>query len=337
MPVSSFQHRILRAAAAFIAGLTVLMQATPSHAQADAAAGFPSRPIRVIVPYAAGGGNDILARVVGAKLSELLGGQPLVIENRAGGGGRPAAEWVLNQPHDGYTLFVSASGVMSVAAAIFPKLAYHPTKSFVPLSMIGRYPLIVVIPQEHPAQSVKELVDWAKKNPEKTNYASTSPAFIIANELLKLNSGMPATMVPYKSSGEMVASVAAGHTTVAILDGPPAMPMIQAKKVRAIAVTGSQRLPQLPDVPSMAEAGYPGVDVQLWNGYFLAAGTPPAIVTKLEDAVRRAITDPSVSAKLRDMAIMGGGNSSKEFTAMINKDIDNYVDVVRKGKLKFDN
>ena len=148
----------------------------------------------------------------------------------AAAGGRPAAEYVTQQPQDGYTLFVGASGVMSVAAAAFPNLAYHPTKSFVPLSMIANFPLIVVIPIDHPAKTVKELVEWAKKNPDKANYASTSPAFITATELLKLKSGMPGTMIPYKSSNEMILSVMQGQTLLAISDGPPAMPHDQGRQ-----------------------------------------------------------------------------------------------------------
>ncbi len=270
----------------------------------------------------------------GRRLGEILK-QPIIIENRPGAGGRTAAAFVLEQPADGYTLFVGASGVMSVAAAAYPNLPYHPTKSFAPLAMIASFPLILVIPENHPAKTVKELVDWAKKNPDKSNYASTSPAFITATELLKLKSGMPGTMIPYKSSNEMVSSVAAGHTLLAITDGPPAMPMIQGKKVRAIAVTGSQRSDQLPDVPSMAESGFPDVNTQLWSGFFASAKTPPAITKKLEDALRQSISDKGVSEKLRGMAVTPGNISADEFKAMIDKDIQGYVDVIKAANLKF--
>ena len=138
--------------------LAVSLTATAVPAQ-DAAANFPNKPIRVIVPFAAGGGNDIFARLVGQKLSEILG-QPVINENKPGAGGRIAAEYVMNQPHDGYTLFIGASGVMSVAAAAYPNLSYHPTKTFIPLSMIANFPLILVVPPDHPAKNVKELVEW---------------------------------------------------------------------------------------------------------------------------------------------------------------------------------
>jgi tripartite-type tricarboxylate transporter receptor subunit TctC len=328
MSVLKLGRAMLGALAIATAGLS-----SPASAQ-DAAANYPTRPIRVIVPFAAGGGNDILARLVGQKLGESLG-QTLVIENRAAAGGRPAAEYVTQQPQDGYTLFVGASGVMSVATAAYPNLAYHPTKSFVPLSMIANFPLILVIPIDHPAKTVKELVEWAKKNPDKANYASTSPAFITATELLKLKSGMPGTMIPYKSSNEMVLSVMQGQTLLAISDGPPAMPMIRAGKVKAIAVTGDKRSEELPDVPSMAESGFPEVNTKLWSGFFIGAKTPKPIVDKLEAALRKAITHPDVAGKLKAMAMTPGGTSSAEFSAMIDKDIATYQEVIKAANLKF--
>jgi len=317
-------------------GLTALVTAAvaPAVAQGDAAAGYPNKPIKIVIPFGAGGGNDLFARLVGQRFSELIK-QTVVIENKPGAGGRIAAEYVMNQPHDGYTIFVGASGVMSVAAAIYPNLPYHPTKTFVPLTMIANFPLIVVIPKDHPAKTVKELVEWAKKNPDKANYAATSPAFIISTELLKLKSGMPGTMIPYKSSNEMVLSVMQGQTLLAISDGPPAIPMIKGDKVRAIAVTGSKRSDELPDVPSMAEQGYPEVNTQLWSGFFAAVGTPPAVLAKLEATLRQAIADAEVSKKLKAMAVNPGGNSSAEFRAMIDKDIQGYVEVVKAANLKF--
>jgi tripartite-type tricarboxylate transporter receptor subunit TctC len=318
------------------AAAVTLAAVAPAIAQQGDAASYPNKPIRVVVPFAAGGGNDIFARLVGSKLSEILG-QSVINENKPGAGGRIAAEFVMNQPHDGYTLLIGASGVMSVAAAAYPNLSYHPTRTFVPLSMIANFPLILVIPIDHPAKTVKELVEWAKKNPDKANYASTSPAFITATELLKLKSGMPGQMIPYKSSNEMILSIIQGQTLLAISDGPPAIPQIKAGKVKAIAVTGAERSPELPDVPSMAEAGFPDVNTKLWSGYFAPVNTPPAIVAKLEAGFRKAISDADVSTKLKAMAVNPGGNSSADFRAMIDKDIQSYVDVIKAANLKFDN
>ena len=326
-------NRFSRVVAGAAVALAIIASSVPAQAQGDAA-NYPNKPIRLIVPFAAGGGNDIFARLVGSKLSEILG-QQLVIENRPAAGGRPAAEFVSNQPADGYTLFVGASGVMSIASAVFPKLAYHPTKSFIPLSMIANFPLILVSPVENPAKTVTELVAFAKANPGKSNYGTTSPAFTISTELLKLKTGMPGVAIPLKSSNEMILCVIQQQCLLSISDGPPAIPQISAGKVRALAVTGSERSPQLPNVPSMAEAGLPEVNTKLWSGFFAPAKTPPAIAEKLEAALRKAITDPGVSAKLREMAVTPGGTASADFRKMIDADIQNYVSVVKAANLKF--
>ncbi len=288
-----------------------------------------------MVGFAAGGGNDIFARLVGQKFSELIG-QPVVIENRAGAGGRLAAEYVSHQPADGYTLLIGASGATSIAAAIYPNLPYKPAETFVPLAMIARFPLFMVIAADQPAKTVKEVVEWAKAHPDKANYATTSPAFTITTELLKLKSGMPGIAIPYRSSTDMILSVVSGQTMTAIADGPPTVPMVKAGKVKAVAVTGAERSAELPDVPSMAEAGYPDVDIHLFSGIFAPAATPAAIVAKLEKALNEAIRDPGVSEKLRAMAVEPGGGTPEDFKRMIETDIVKYQDVVKAANLHFE-
>src|SRR5947209_6161039 len=275
-----------------------LLVSAPAHAQGD----YPNRTIRIIVGFAAGGGNDIFARLVGAKLQELIG-QTVIIENKPGAGARLANEYAANQPADGYTLLVSASGGMSIASAIYPKLAYHPTKSFVPLTMIANFPLILAVAADHPAKTVPELIAWMKANPDKANYATSSPAFTIATELFKLKTGAPGTAIPYKGSGESLVAVLSGQTAFTIADGPPTVPLVKGGKIRALAVTGSQRSAELPDVPSMGEMGYPEVNTKLWSGFFTPAATPPAIAKKLETALRNAIKAPDVADKLKAMAV----------------------------------
>ena len=322
-----------RAALAQAALLASALQ--PLQAQTDPAANFPNKPIRMIVPFAAGGGNDIFARLVGAKASEFLG-QQFVIENRPAAGGRIAAEFAANQPGDGYTIFVGASGVMSISAAVYPKLAYHPTRSFIPLTMTADFPLIVTSPINIAPKTVGEIIAYAKANPDKANYGTTSPAFTIAAELLKLKSGMPGVAIPVKSTGEMILCVMQQNCLIGMSDGPPAIPQIKDGKVRALAVTGAERSPELPDVPSMAEAGYPEVNTKLWSGFFAPAATPPAIAKKLEAAFARAIRDPDVSAKLKAIAVTPRGNSSDEFRRIIDDDIKAYVEVVKAANLHFE-
>jgi tripartite-type tricarboxylate transporter receptor subunit TctC len=305
--------------------------AVPAFAQAD----YPSRPVRMIVGFAAGGGNDIFARLVGAKLSEIIG-QAVVIENKPSAGGRLAAEYVAQQSPDGYTLLVAASGMMSIAGAIYSDLKYDPVKSFTPLAMIANFPLIFVVAGDHPANNVKELVAWAKAHPDKSNYPSTSPSFTITSELFKLKSGIPGVMIPYKGSNEMILAVIDGQSLFAFPDGPPTVPQVKAGKLKALAVTGAERSSQLPDTPSMSEAGYPDVDVHLWSGVFAPTGTPAPIVAKLSAALNQAIHDTTVSDKLKAMAVNPGGPSGDEFKRQIASEISKYSEVVKAANLHFE-
>src|SRR6266540_5993220 len=296
---------------------------------------YPNKPIRLIVGFAAGGGNDLFARLIGQKLGENIG-QNVIIENKPGAGGRLAVDFVKNQPADGYTLMVAASGQMAIAAAIYPKLPYHPTRDFIPITMIANFPLILAGPADDKIKTVKDLVAYGKANPDKSNYATSSPAFTITTELFKLKTGMPAVAVPYKSSNEMMLSVAGGNPLFAIADGPPTMPLVQGGKIRALAVTGSERSSELPDVPSMAEAGYPEVNIGLWSGLFVVTGTPPAIASKLATESRRALADPGVREKLKAMAVNPGGGPGEEFRKRIDGDIKLFADVAKAANLKFE-
>jgi tripartite-type tricarboxylate transporter receptor subunit TctC len=303
----------------------------PALAQTD----FPKQPIHFIVGFAAGGGNDLFARVVVQKLQENSG-ITTVIENKVGAGGRIAAEYAARATPDGYTVLVGATGQMSIASAIYPNLTYHPTKSFIPLNMIASFPLVLVVPFDHPVKNVKDMVAWAKANPDKSNYGTSSPAFTIASELLKLKTGMPAVAIPYKSSNESNLSVLSGQSLFTISDGPPVIPLVEGKKIRALAVTGSVRSPELPDVPSMAEVGYPEVNTQLWSGFFVPVGTPAPVVAKLTAELAKAIADPAVQTSLKKMAVTPGGPTGDAFKKYIDDDIKTHADVVAAAKLKFE-
>src|SRR6476619_1444273 len=316
-----------------LAGLAAIV-AGAAGAQGDSAASFPTRPIHLIVGFAAGGGNDLFARLVGQKLSENIG-QPVIVENKAGAGGRIAVEYVKSQPADGYTIMVAASGQMAVASAIYPKLSYHPTRDFLPLTMIASFPLILAGPADDAINSVKDLVAYGKANPDKSNYATSSPAFTITTELFKLKTGMPAVAVPYKSSNEMMLSVAGGNTLFSIADRPPTVPLVQGGKTRALAVTGSERSPELPDVPSMAEAGYPEANTQLWSGFFVPAGAPAPVVAKLTAELGKALADPGVQEGLKKMAVKHGGPTGDAFKKRIDEDIKTFADVAKAANLTF--
>jgi tripartite-type tricarboxylate transporter receptor subunit TctC len=299
-------------------------------------ASYPTRPIRIIVGFAAGGGNDLVARIVGPKLSETLG-QPIIVENRPGAAGQLAVSYVQSQPADGYTLLIGATGQLAIATAIYPNLPFHPTKTLIPLTLLGSYWLAIAGSTQHGIGSLKDLVAFAKANPDKSNYPSSSPAFTIPAELLKLKTGMPGQTIPYKSTNEMMLSIAAGQTLFGFADPPIVLPLAQGGKIRVLAMTGSSRLPELPDVPTVAESGFGNIDIRLqWIGAFTPAGTPPAIVRKLETAMRRAVADPAVRDRLKAVAYTPDGRPGEEFKQLIDDDIRAYADVVKAANLKFD-
>ena len=305
---------------------------TATAARAD---DYPSRTIRFIVGFAAGGGNDLFARLVVQKFQEQTH-HTAIVENKPGAGGRLSSEYVVKQPADGYTVLVGATGQMSIATAVYHNINYNAVTSFTPLAMIASFPLILVVPADNPAKNVKELVAWAKAHPDKSNYATSSPSFTIASELLKLKTGMPAVAIPFKGSGESNTCVLSGQCLFTISDGPPAIPLVLAGKTKALAVTGSERLPQLPNVPSMAEAGYPEVNTHLWSGFFVPAGTPKPIVDKLTAELSKALADAQVQTGLKRMAVNPGGPTGEAFRKYIANDIETVKAVAKAANLKFE-
>jgi tripartite-type tricarboxylate transporter receptor subunit TctC len=302
---------------------------TATQAQSDA---YPNRPIRLVVGFAAGGGNDLIARIVAQELQNELG-QSVVVENKPGAGGRLAAEYVAGQAPDGYTLLIGASGAMAISPAITDKLRYGTLRDFAPVSMLAAFPLLMVVGVDHPAKTVKDFVAWAKANPEKSNYATSSAAFTLATELFKLKSGIPAVGIPYKSGNEMVLGVLGGNAAMAIVDPPPASEQVKAGKARALAVTAATRLEDLPDVPTMDEAGYPEVHIALWSGVFAPKQTPSAIVAKLEGELRKIMQLTDVKQKFRAMATGTVGSTSQEFTEVITREIIMWNGVAKAADL----
>ena len=329
-PTGDTMVKIRKAMICALSAVLVVFSAGVAGAQTD----YPNRPIHFIVGFAAGGGNDLFARLVVQKFQENTGATA-VIDNRVGAGGRIAAEFVSRQPPDGYSVLVGATGQMSIATAVYSDLTYHASNSFIPLNMIASFPLVLVVPVDHPAKNVKELVAWAKANPDKSNYGTSSPAFTITTELFKLKSGMPAVAIPYKSSNESNLSVVSGQSLFTISDGPPAIPLVKGGKTRALAVTGSERSPELPDVASMAEAGYPEVNTQLWSGFFVPAGAPAPVVAKLTAELGKALADPGVQEGLKKMAVKPGGPTGDAFKKRIDEDIKTFADVAKAANLTF--
>lgn len=296
---------------------------------------YPTKPIRLIVGFAAGGGNDILVRVFNQKLSEALG-QPVVVENRPGAGAIVATELVAKSPPDGHTLLVGASGAMVINPAVYSKLPYDTRKDFVPISMVASFPLFLVATPSLPVRSVADLVAYAKANPGKANYAGASAAFQLATELFKMRTGAPMEFVSYRSSTESITAVVKGETLMTIVDAPAASGQIKSGQVRALAVTSGKRSPDFPDLPTLAEAGVPNTEVGLWSGIFAPAGTPPAIVRKLESELRRVIALPEINQRLVGLSVEPVGNSSADFTRMIAADLERWTAVAKAANIKLD-
>jgi tripartite-type tricarboxylate transporter receptor subunit TctC len=327
--------RIVRVSAMLFAGAALAASADLAAAQ-DSAASFPSKPVRIIVGFAAGGGNDLVARTVGPRLSEILG-QPVVIENKPGAGGQLGVIYAQSQPADGYTLVVGAIGQLAISQAIYANLPFHPTRTLIPLTLLGSYWLAIAASAQHNIGSLKELVAFAKANPDKSNYPSSSPAFTIPAELLKLKTGMPGTLIPYKGTNEMMLSIAGGQTLFGFSDPPLVIPLAKGGQLRVIAMTGPARLPELPDVPTVVESGFPDIEVRMqWIGAFALAGTPPAIVRKLEAALQQAISDPVVRDKLKSIAYTPDGRPGEAFRKLIDDDIKAHADVLKAANLKFE-
>jgi tripartite-type tricarboxylate transporter receptor subunit TctC len=322
-------RRALVFGAALIAGL-----ATPAVA-ASAQARYPNQTIKIVVGFAAGGGNDIIARIIGQKLQESLG-QTVIVENRPGAGGKIAAEAVMAAAPDGYTLLVGAAGAMSIIPAISVKQPYHGTKDFAPISMVAAFPLILVVQASHPAKNVKDLVAWMKANPDKSNYATSSPAFTLATELFKLKTGAPGTAIPYKSSGESLVSVLGEQSLLTIADPPPTTPLVKNGQVRALAVLATTRSDELPDVPTMTEAGVPDVNVSLWSGLFAPAHTPPDIVARLEGEVIKIMQMPDVKEKFKAMATPTVGGTAADFARVIDTETQTWAEVGRAANVKLE-
>ena len=315
------------------ASLAFALAATPLRAQEDSSK-YPTRPIRIIVGFTAGGGNDIIARIVGQKLSESLG-QPVVIENKPGGGAIVATEYVAKSAPDGYTLLVGASGAMTINPAVYARLPYDSIGDFAPVSELGSFPLILVVNASSPIKSVADLVAYAKANPDKTNYASSSAAFQLATELFKQKTGAPMQEIPYKGTNDSVMAVISGQVTAAIADAGPVSGQLKAGTVRALAVAAPRRMAVFPDVPTMKEAGA-DVEAVIWSGIFVPKATPPEIVRKLEGEFMRIARLPDVIARLKPLGIESVGNSSDEFGRILAADIARWTAVARAGNIKLE-
>jgi tripartite-type tricarboxylate transporter receptor subunit TctC len=317
----------------FVLGALAAIAITAASAQEDASK-YPTRPIHIIVGFTPGGGNDIIARIVGQKLSESLG-QPVIIENKPGGGAIVATEFVAKSEPDGYTLLVGASGAMAINPAVYAKLPYDSIRDFTPVSELGSFPLILIVNASSPIKTVSDLIAYAKANPDKTNYSSSSAAFQLVTEQFKQKTGAPMQVIPYKGANDSVMAVISGQVTATIADAGPVSGQIKSGMVRALAVAAPKRMEDFPDVPTMKEAGA-DVDAVLWSGIFVPKRTPPAIARKLQDEFMRIARMPDVIARLKPLGIESVGSSSEDFSKILAADIVRWTEVARAGNIKME-
>lgn len=301
----------------------------------SAAQDYPSRPVRVIDPFSPGGATDVLARVVGQKLSERLG-QSFLVENRAGGGGHIGADLVVKSPPNGYTLLV-AGVPHAIGMTLYRKLPYDMAKDLAPVTQMATFPSLIVVHPSLPVKSVKELLALAKARPGELNYGANpgSPNHL-AMELFNSMGKVKMVHIGYKGAGPVVIDLLAGQLHLASLGVPTVWPQVQAGKVRVIAVTSTTRSPLLPAVPTVSESGLPGYDVSSWYGMYSPAGTPGTIVTKLNAEIAAALKAPDVTERLSSLGAQPAPTSPDEFGRITRNEIKKWAKVVQESGARVD-
>jgi tripartite-type tricarboxylate transporter receptor subunit TctC len=314
-----------------VASLCVALAAAPSWAQ-----DFPSRPVRIIVPFSPGGAVDGPTRVVAQELSKRLG-QQVVVDNRPGAGATIGTEAVAKSAPDGYTLLL-ASQTNAISATLYPRLSFNPIDDFAPISLIGREPGVVVVHPSLPVKTVQELIELARSQPGHLDFASSgngSGQHLFAAQLFSM-AGVTLNHVPYRGSGQATTDLIGGVVKVSVPGLAGMLPHIRSGKLRALATTGSQRSPQLPDVPTLAESGYPGYSAYVWLGLLAPKGTPAAIIDMLNREVLAALAMPEVKSYMANASIDAIGSTPVEFGTFFRAERDNWARVIQTTGAKLD-
>jgi tripartite-type tricarboxylate transporter receptor subunit TctC len=296
---------------------------------------YPAAPVKLVVGFPPGGANDILGRLVGAKLTEAWG-QPVVVENKPGANAIIATEFVAKSAPDGLTLLVGASGAMTFNPGLYQKLNYDPVRDFAPVTLIGSFPLVLAVNPAVPARSVKELIAHARGAGGKLNYAAGSTPFQLAAELFKLQAGIAITHIPYKGSAAAVSSVMANDTQLTFVDAPPVLGAIRGGKLRGLAVTSGSRAASLPDLPTMAEAGMADFEVVLWTSLFAPAGTPRPVIDRIQQQVANILQMPDVRERMLGLGITPVGNTPEELAMILQADLEKWTRVAKSAGVKAD-
>jgi len=304
---------------------------------ANAQPAYPTRPIRLVVPFPPGGTTDILARSVAQKLTEAWG-QPVVVDNRPGAAGNIGAELVAKSAPDGYTLLMGTVGTHAINASLYAKMPYDHVKDFAPVILVAGVPNVLVVNPAVPANSVQELIAYGKAHPGKLNFASSGSGTSIhlAGELFKVSTGVNMTHIPYKGSAPALQDLVGGQVQLMFDNLPSALPQIKAGKLRALAVTSTTRAAALPNVPTVAESGLPGFEASSWFGILAPAGTPPAIVAKINAEVGKWVSSPEAKEKLLSQGANAIGGTPEDFAKHIQTETAKWAKVVKDSGAKVD-
>jgi tripartite-type tricarboxylate transporter receptor subunit TctC len=298
---------------------------------------YPAKPLKMIVPYPPGGGNDTLGRLFAAKLADRLG-QPVVVENRPGAGTLIGTEAAAKSPPDGYTILLSSIATHALSPNLYSKVPYDPVRDFAPVTLLGIAPTVLVVRSDLPARDLAEFVAAAKAKPGGFTYASggngTPPH--INGEVFKAVAGVDLLHVPFKGGGPALVDLMAGRVDVMLDTAASAMPHVRSGKLRALAITGPKRSPEYPDLPTFAEAGLAQYDTNAWYSVHAPAGTPPEVVRRLNAELVASLKEPDVQARFKQLSTDPVGNTPEEFAAFVRAELDKYARVIKSAGIRLD-
>jgi tripartite-type tricarboxylate transporter receptor subunit TctC len=325
---SAARRKLVATAALSLAASLATLAPTLSWAQAA----WPNKAVRIVVPYAPGGANDILARVLAEKLSPVLG-QPVLVENKPGAGAMVGSDFVAKAAPDGYTLLMAASGPMVFNPVLVAKLPYNPLTDLAPISIVGSFPLILAVNESSSAKTFKDLVALSKASPDKSNYSYPAASFQLIMELVKAKSGLKALNVPYQGSAPSINAVLTQEVQMTLIDSGPIAALVKSGKLRALAVTSEQRLASYAQVPTLKEQGI-DLAVNLWSGLLAPTGTPEPILKRLQEEVARIMALPDVAERMAKLDIRPLGTSSAEMGKTMATEIQLWSQVAKDNNIQ---
>jgi tripartite-type tricarboxylate transporter receptor subunit TctC len=326
------RRRLIQASA--VSALAPVLVGRTASAQTSPPQGWPVRFVKLVVPFTPGGGIDGVARIVGARLSDMWG-QQVVVENKPGAGGNIASEYVARSAPDGYTMYITAAG-LALNRYLFPSINYDPIADFAPVTLICLFPNMLVVPNSSPLHSVNDLVAEAKKSPRKITFASpghgSSPH--MSGELFKYLAKVDLTHVPYRGAAPAITDILAGRIDTYFAVMASGLPLVQNGQLRALGVTTAERVQAAPQVPTIAEAGVPGYDTSSWFAFFVPAKTPPEIIRKMRADTAAVLAEPPIKAKLDQLGLIPVGSTPEELGAHLKAEMEKWAPVIRAAAIK---